>query len=98
MKMGALHRGSNRVTEGSYGFADGNEPEHVALSYQRLISKLLNLRAVALPAEAVKRSTTSRRMPLERVRLTYRLDPHLWAGLGLRSENLVAWRSSRFFI
>jgi len=85
--MGALHRGSNRVPEGSYDFADGNESESVALSYQRLISKLLNLCAVASLAEDEKRSRTSRRMPLERVRLTYTLDPHLWEGLGLLGEN-----------
>jgi hypothetical protein len=87
MKTGARHRGSNRVTEGSYDFADGNEPESVAFSYQRLISKLLNLRMAVSLAEDEKRSRTSRRMPLERVRLTYTLDPHLWAGLGLLGEN-----------
>src|SRR5437879_5947957 len=75
MRMRLLHRGSNRVTEWKNYDAGRNQSETLAVSYQRLISKLLNSRGASSITEGEKRFRTSRRMPLERARLTYRLDP-----------------------
>ena len=49
--MGRLHRGSNRVTEGGKQLASHNQSETLTLSYQQLISKLLNFREVVSLAE-----------------------------------------------
>ena len=83
MRMRLLHRGSNRVTEWRNSAASRHKSELLIASYQRLISKLLISRGQPSITEGEERSRTSCRMPLERVRVTYGLDPRLEQGLGV---------------